>query len=551
MRRSFRNPTDGGGNTLPKQELKVRRWAAQGDSVCASVIADRLHELGYVVNWQTHQSIVPLMKRIPSIKIVEPYKTHCDVDLDRAYEKYDGTQKRRDIHFHEAFFEQARSQLRVKGIDIGKPLNCRPRMIVTDHEKSLAFEQLKQYPKPWVFMCPGSLYFRVRQVPNYIWEAAAKRIEGTKFWIGLTDGPPGIVDLKCRELDMLIGFLSVADLLISPDTGPAHHALAIGTQVIVINQSSSPEKHFSDLCDYESIGLGLDCENCCLTKCPKGEFAPPCQNQNPDQIAAAANRKLKRDIVSCVIPTFNAPVERLTKCINAVLPQVDEIIVSAAADGRFPAGAPHGPKIRYVQSSKSDLGFAKNVNYGMRFTSGSNILVLNDDCRLQPNVVARLKEEMKPGVALVSHLLRYDDGRLYYSTKPRGPNGFYHLDHGGWIPSITGTFEIENACGCSFLINRKAFYEVKCMDEAVWAYCDDDDLSMRLRLHNWKLMYTSDVFGNHEGSATSKTFSDFHQRMHESNLWFGKKWNAYIEHNKNNPGLGNFSYLVGNGGRKG
>jgi hypothetical protein len=32
--------------------------------------------------------------------------------------------------------------------------------------------------------------------------------------------------------------------------------------------------------------------------------------------------------------------------------------------------------------------------------------------------------------------------------------------------------------------------------------------------------------------------------MHESNVLFGKKWaNRYIEHNRNNPGIGNFSYL--------
>lgn len=534
---------DGGGNIIPKANITVRRWAAQGDALCASVVADRLVELGHAVNFQTHPSIAPLMRKVPSVKSVEIHQTHCDVDLDRSYEKFDGTPKRREIHFHQAFFDQANAALKFKGIDLGSPLNCRPRLHVSEQEKALAIQTLSQYEKPWTFICPGSLYFRVRQVPNHIWEVAAGKIKGTKFWLGLWDGPPGIVDLKIRDIDRLVTMLSVADLLISPDTGPMHMAAALGVQVLAIAQSSNPEKHLSDLCDFETIGMGLDCENCCLNLCPKGQSLPPCQNQNPDQIAEAANRKLNRDIVSCVVPTFSADCERLKKCVDAVLPQVDEVIISAAADGRFPARAPRHPKIKYIQSKKTNQGFGKNVNWAMRHTSGENVFVLNDDCTVQPNVVARLKKEMRDRVAMVTHLIRYEDGRLYYATKPRGPDGFYHLDHGQWVPSVTGTFEIENACGCSFLINRKAFYDVKCMNEEPWAYCDDDDLSMRLRRNRWRLMYTSDVFANHIGSATSKTFSDMGQRMHESNLWFGKNWGDYIRHNRNVKGLGNFDYL--------
>jgi GT2 family glycosyltransferase len=534
---------DGGGNQLPAPRLTVRRWAALGDSLCASVVADRLCELGFTVDWQTHGAIVPLMRRVPSISGVEAQQSHCDVNLDRSYEQFDGTPKRQSVHFHQAFFDHAAAQLRQKGIDLGKPLNCRPRLTVTEAERALAVQTLSKYEKPWTFICPGSLYFRTRQVPNHIWEATAKQIVGTQFWLGLWDGPPGTVDLKVRQIDHLLSLLAAADLLITPDTGPLHMAAALGVQVLAINQSSSPENHLSDLCDYETIGLGLSCENCCLNICPKDQFNPPCQQQHPDAIAAAANRKLRRNIVSCVIPTFNAPTERLNRCLDAVLNQVDEIVVTADAGGKFPKGVRQHPKIRYVQSNKSNLGFGKNINHAMRYTSGDKILILNDDCQLQPNVVSKLDSEMKGSVGLVSHLLRYDDGRLYYNSKPRGPGGFYHLDHGQWSPSVTGTFEIENACGCSFLINRRAFYSSKCMNEEIWAYCDDDDLSMRLRLNGWRLIHTTDVYGNHEGSATSKTFSDKDRLMHESNLWFGKHWNRYIEHNRHNSGLGNFNYL--------
>jgi GT2 family glycosyltransferase len=540
---------DGGGNQLPAPRLTVRRWAALGDSLCASVVADRLCELGFTVDWQTHGSIVPLMRRVPSISGVEAQQSHCDVNLDRSYEQFDGTPKRQSVHFHQAFFDHAAAQLRQKGIDLGRPLNCRPRLTVTEAERALAIQTLSKYEKPWTFICPGSLYFRTRQVPNHIWEATAKQIVGTKLWLGLWDGPPGIVDLKVRQIDHLLSLLAVADLLITPDTGPLHMAAALGVQVLAINQSSSPENHLSDLCDYETIGLGLSCENCCLNICPKDQFNPPCQQQHPDAIASEANRKLRRNIVSCVIPTFNAPAERLNRCLDAVLNQVDEIVVTADAGGKFPKGARQHPKIRYVQSRRANLGFGRTVNYGVRHSSGDHVWVINDDFFAQSNVAPRLKSIVNNGIGMATHLIRYEGtGRIYYASKPRGPTGFYHADHNQFNPSREGTFEVENACGCSFMLNRKAFYASKCFDEEFGKfYCEDDALAMQLRSNGWKLMYTTDVFGNHIGSASTSTLPDKDRIMHESNVLFGKKWaNRYIEHNRNNSGLGNFTYLRDN-----
>lgn len=526
---------DGGGNIIPKANITVRRTAAIGDSLCASVVADRLVEMGYVVNWQTHHSIAPVMRKVPSVKSVDIHQAHCDVDLDRSYEKFDGTPKRREIHFHQAFFDQANAALKLKGIELGSALNCRPRLHVSEQERALAIQTLSQYEKPWTFICPGSLYFRVRQVPNHIWEAAAGKIKGTKFWLGLWDGPPGIVDLKIRDIDRLVTMLSVADLLISPDTGPMHMAAALGVQVLAIAQSSNPEKHLSDLCDFETIGMGLDCENCCLNLCPKGQSLPPCQNQNPDQISEAANRKLNRDIVSCVIPTFNAPAERLNRCLEAVLPQVDEIIVTADAGGRFPARAMRHPKIRYLKSSKHELGFGKNCNYGIRHSSGSQILLLNDDCFVNPDCVSRLKDEARPDVGLVAHLLRYESGRIYFAGRQRsnGERGCPHIDHNQWLATFQEPRDMEAVSATSLLINREAFYKAKCFDEEFFMYAEDDCLSLAIRQQGYRIRYTPHATGIHQGNATTGPTGNMHRWIAESGKLMEKRWGWYWDKNKN------------------
>lgn len=526
---------DGGGNVLPAQSLTIRRNAALGDNVAASVVADRLKELGYIVNWQCHHSIVPVMKRIPSISGVSPHLTNCDVDLDRAYEKHDKTPRRREIHFHQAFYEQAQEQLRARGIELGKPLNCRPTLVITEAEKEWARQQLARYEKPWTFICPGSLYFKVRQVPNHIWEAAARQIKGSKFWVGIWDGPPSIVDLKCRDLNQLLAYLSVADLLISPDTGPLHFCAAMGVQVLAIAQSSYTTHHLSDLNDFEMIGLGLECENCCLNICPKGEHLPPCQNQNPDQIAASANRKLRRNIISCVIPTFNAPAERLTRCIEAVLPQVDEIIVTADAGGKFPVGAPKHQKIKYVQSNRRELGFGKNCNFGIRHSSGSQILLLNDDGFLNPDCVERLKEHVAPNVGIIAHLLRYESGKVYFAGRQRQPGerGCHHIDHNQWHPTFQRPMEMEAVSATSILINREAFYKARCFTEEIHMYADDDFLSLAVRQQGYKLIYTPHATGIHVGNATSGPTGKMHQWIQESGKIMEKRWGKYFDHNIN------------------
>jgi GT2 family glycosyltransferase len=535
---------DGGGNQLPAPRLTVRRWAALGDSLCASVVADRLCELGFTVDWQTHGSIVPLMRRVPSISGVEAQQSHCDVNLDRSYEQFDGTPKRQSIHFHQAFFDHAAAQLRQKGIDLGKPLNCRPRLTVTEAERALAIQTLSKYEKPWTFICPGSLYFRTRQVPNHIWEATAKQIVGTKFWLGLWDGPPGIVDLKARQIDHLLSLLAVADLLITPDTGPLHMAAALGVQVLAINQSSSPENHLSDLCDYETIGLGISCENCCLNICPKDQFNPPCQQQHPEAIAIAANRKLRRNIVSCVIPTFNAPAERLNRCLDAVLNQVDEIVVTADAGGKFPKGARQHPKIRYVQSSKHNLGFGKNCNFGIRRTSGDHILLLNDDAYLNSDCVPNLLKESGDGVGLVAHLLRYEDGRIYFAGRQRvnGERGCHHIDHGQWHPTFQTSRDMEAVSATSLLINRRAFYKSKCFDERFHMYAEDDDISLRVRRHGFKIRYTPWAVGVHQGNATSGPTGNMNLWIGESGKLMEQLWGPYWDWNRNKV-PGDFGYL--------
>lgn len=532
---------DGGGNILPKDRISVRRVAAIGDCVAASVVADKLKEQEIPTDFQCHSMIVPILRRCRSIDNVLLPSMETDVNLDQVYEK---DPERKTKHFHDYFVGAANRQLRARGIDLGPAVNCRPHLVVTHPEQSLAQTALASHPRPWVFVCPRSQWFRCRDVPDFVWEAAAKEIVGTKFWIGMNPPPTGFVDLRCGNIDQVCVMLSAADLLISTDTGPAHLAIALGIQTLLIGQSSDPVLHFSDLCDFEVIYPPLECLNCQANQCAINKFVPPCQNIEPGLIAQAANRKLRRNIVSCVIPTLSAPAERLNRCINAVLNQVDEIVVTADAGGKFPKGSRLHPKIRYVQSRRHGLGFGKNVNYGVRHTSGSQVLILNDDAFLDPDCVKRLMEQVRPDVGLVGHLLRYENGRIYFAGRQRrnGERGFPHINHNEFHPTFQEPVEQEAVSATSLLMNRKAFYGARCFNERFSMYAEDDALSLQVRSKGYKIIFTPHATGTHQGQATTNTTGQFYDWMAESGKLMEQLWGPYWDWNRSKV-PGDFSYL--------
>jgi GT2 family glycosyltransferase len=534
-------------------KIIVRRSGALGDVVAATVVADKLHEQGYACEFQTHTNAHCLLKYQPSVASVAKPAGYAHVDLDGCYER---NPARRDLHFYEMFLSRANEQLSPYGIHLGKPRNARPQLYPPDEVVEIARAKFSDYPRPWVFLVPRSNYYAPRQIPDPFWEAVAAHVQATCFWLGTHQAPEGIVDVQCRHVSQLVPWLSVADLVISVDTGPIHIAAALNRRILALGQSSSPELHLSEQCDFETLWPtgNLTCLNCQENKCPIDPYIPPCQKFDPIEVASTANQKLiwHRGSpftfrgVSCVIPIFRPGVEMLNHCLQCVLPQVYEIVVTREAGGIVPEGVLRHEKIRHVCHRSSGLGFGRNVNFGLRHTSHEFVLILNDDVYLCPDAVERLKDEMAhDNVGMVGHLLRYPDGTIYHAGKQRLTNGGIghpHLDLRKHLPTITEPVEMENTNGASILVRREAFYDIGGFDEEFLFFAEDDDLAMRMRQKGWRVWYTPKAAGFHEEHQETKALPNFSQIMNESNRRFARKWGPYFLHNRGNPGLGNFNY---------
>jgi len=385
---------------------------------------------------------------------------------------------------------------------------------------------------------PRSETYNVRQVHDGTWQAAAAKIPGTKFWIARHPAPAGFVDLHASHFDHVVLWLSILDLLLTVDTGPMHVAAALGTPVLVMSQSSSPELHLGDQDDWVSVSPPLDCLNCQVNVCPKNAQMPPCQNIDPDLIASWAVAKLRpltHTGVSAVVCIYQPDPGTLRHCLENLLPQVDEIVVSAEGRSRIPDNRLEHPKIKYVRKGLAGIGYGRNCNFGVRHSTHRFLLLINDDVFLEPDAVQKMKDVCGPNVGVVSNLLRYPEGTIYHCGKVRSPGirGWGHVNHRQMHPFFTEPVEQENTCGCCILVRREAFYQIGGFDEDYFLFAEDDDFCLRMRRAGWKIMFTPHSSGTHMEHQSVNKIGDLAQSLQKANTIFDRKWGAYLTANLN------------------
>jgi GT2 family glycosyltransferase len=173
------------------------------------------------------------------------------------------------------------------------------------------------------------------------------------------------------------------------------------------------------------------------------------------------------------------------------------------------------PDVRVLELERN-TGFAYAVNRGIEAAETELVAVLNTDVVLEPDWLARMVPTVRAhqGAASVAcKMLSLEDrGRVYDAGDVLRRDGAceqrgrFLLDDGRW----DRPGEVFGACAGAAIYRRAAVLEAGGFDERYFAYLEDVDLALRLRMAGWSCRYEPAV-ALHAGEGSSGPLPGGHQ----------------------------------------
>lgn len=204
--------------------------------------------------------------------------------------------------------------------------------------------------------------------------------------------------------------------------------------------------------------------------------------------------------------------------------------------------------ILQVFINKTNLGFAKANNIGMKIAKGEYILLLNSDTVINENCLelclAQIKKDIKIGalgckVVLSDGTLDHACKRgfptpkasLYYLLKLHKKNPIKYGQYDALHLHEDETGEVDCLMGAFMLMPKNVLDKVGLLDEDFFMYGEDINLCYRIKKAGFKILYYPKAQITHYKGGSSKkkrtkVIYDFHQAM-----WIFYKKHYYGEYN--------------------
>ena len=242
--------------------------------------------------------------------------------------------------------------------------------------------------------------------------------------------------------------------------------------------------------------------------------------------------------VSVVIPNWNGR-DWLGPCLAALgdqeLAPAEVIVVdNGSHDGSLEYLRDAHPEVVTVALG-ANTGFAHAANVGLGRSSGEFVALVNADVELAPDWLARVAGALDrdPGAAAVAckmvslsdPSLIYDAGDILRRDGVCEQRGRFTRDDGRF--DTPG--EVFGACAGAALYRRSALESLGGFDERYFAYLEDVDLALRLRLAGWRCRYEP-VVARHAGEGSAHQLPGGHHLLVARNtivlvaIWFPPRW---------------------------
>lgn len=149
----------------------------------------------------------------------------------------------------------------------------------------------------------------------------------------------------------------------------------------------------------------------------------------------------------------------------------------------------------------NNVGYAGANNIGIKHANGEFIFLLNPDTKVDINIFNNLLKAFRNNADMVVGqpivYLMKDSKRVNLTGKVTHFLGF------DWVRGYKKTMypcegEIMSFSGCGVMIKKFVFNKTKAFDQNYFMYYEDSDLSWRLRLFGYKLMFVPSAIMYHD-----------------------------------------------------
>ena len=208
----------------------------------------------------------------------------------------------------------------------------------------------------------------------------------------------------------------------------------------------------------------------------------------------------------------------MKNCLESVskskYPNFEVILVdNASTDGsdRFNPEELELSNFKLIRNSKN-LGFAEGNNLGAREARGKYVVFLNSDTEIDSfwlkELVLVMESDESIGIAQ-SNLLKFDRNTIDSTGDFIDYSGNGCLrEHGEVLKIKHYSVEVFSARGAAMMVNKQILETVGFFDISFFMLCEDVDLSWRIRLNGYKVVYVPKSIVYHFGSATRRTHQD-------------------------------------------
>ena len=208
-----------------------------------------------------------------------------------------------------------------------------------------------------------------------------------------------------------------------------------------------------------------------------------------------------------VVVAHRNNVPALSRLLTALREQTEPVavcVVDDASTDETPDVIPAAfPEIRYERLSEN-VGFSRANNHGIRGSAADWVVLLNNDTVPEPNFVSALRRAWEnSGADMVAATLRRPDGSIDSAgiEVDRSLVAFDLLHGRPYAPEEVAKLSPLAPCAGAGAYRRVALLEVGGFDEAMFAYLEDVELGIRLRMAGARCVVAPDTFAWHEHSA--------------------------------------------------